>query len=45
MVMHACNPSPGEAEVGGLQVSDEPGIHSKNLSKKRGERKKKNFKD
>jgi hypothetical protein len=33
MVVHACNPSTQEAEIGGLQV--QPGLHSKVYLKKK----------
>jgi hypothetical protein len=35
MVVHFCNPSTWEAEAEGLQVQDQPGIHSKSLCQKK----------
>jgi hypothetical protein len=33
-VGHACNLTPGEAEPGGFQVQDQPGLNIKTLSQK-----------
>jgi hypothetical protein len=41
MVVHLCNPSTQEAEVGGLGVQGQPGQHSETLSKTQPKRKKK----
>jgi hypothetical protein len=34
MIVHACNPSTQEAEAGGLQIPDLPGLHSETLFQK-----------
>jgi hypothetical protein len=34
MVVHTCNPSTREAEVGGSRVQSQPGLHRKSLSQK-----------
>jgi hypothetical protein len=35
VVVNACNPSTWEAEAGGSQVQDQPGLHSETLSLKK----------
>jgi hypothetical protein len=32
MMVHVCNPNTFEAEVGGLQVEGQPGLHSNTMS-------------
>jgi hypothetical protein len=32
VIVHICNPSPQEAEAGGLAVQGQPGLHSKTES-------------
>jgi hypothetical protein len=36
MVIQVCNPRTQEAEAGGLQVPDQPGLDSENLSQRWG---------
>jgi hypothetical protein len=35
MVVHTCNPSTQEVEVGGLKVQGQPGLHNESLSLKK----------
>jgi hypothetical protein len=35
VVVHACNPSTKEAEVGGSRVAGQPGLHMETLSQKK----------
>jgi hypothetical protein len=43
MVVHTCNHSTQEAKAGGSQVRGKSRLHSKTLSKKKEEKRKKNF--
>jgi hypothetical protein len=35
MVVYTCNPMTREAEIGTLRVPDQPGLHSKTVSKRK----------